>query len=186
MGRLPAARDCVDSTIPVFPIQQIDREARMIHSHLFHLFFEQANALCRECEYPEAQSTLMNFRDITAIRSRTESPVDDDLINDWPFQSSSVEQIMDFVIQHLDQTDLTPTNLVILDDRTNRDNTCLLLSRNELSDDPRDYIQVRSDFESAIVVLRTIEIGCGDADTQLSTEYPGSDGVLRISVRDRT
>ncbi|KEQ91839.1 hypothetical protein AUEXF2481DRAFT_454699 [Aureobasidium subglaciale EXF-2481] len=179
MGRLPAARDCVDSTIPVFPIQQIDRE-------VLNAFFEKANALCREYEYPEAQSTLMTSRDITAIRPRTESPVDDGLINDWPFQGLNVEQIMDFVIQHLDQTDLSPTNLVILDNRTNQDSTCLLLSRNELSDDPLAYIQVRSDFESAIVVLGTIEIGCGGADVQLSTEYPGSDGVLRVSMRDRT
>ena len=148
-------------------------------------FFQEANVACRQCEYEEPQSTLMSSRDVSAIRPRTESPVDDNLLVEWPFEGSSVSQIIDFVIQHLDQTDLSPTNLVILDDLTNQNHTCLLLSRNSLSDDPRDYVQVRSDFESAVVALKTIETGCGDADTQLDTNYPGSDGVLRISVRDR-
>jgi len=48
-----------------------------------------------------------------------------------------------------------------------------------------EYVQVRSDFESAVVVLKTVETGCGDVEGQLSTRYSGSDGVLRISMRDR-
>ncbi|KAH0445800.1 hypothetical protein KCU90_g144, partial [Aureobasidium melanogenum] len=86
---------------------------------------------------------------------------------------------------HLNNTDLSPTNLIILDDVTIQNDTCLLLWKDPLSDDPWSYVQVRSDFESAIVVLKTIETGCGDTDTQLDTKYEGSDGVLRISVRDR-
>lgn len=39
------------------------------------------------------------------------------------------------------------------------------------------------DFESAVVVLKTVETGCGDVEGQLSTRYSGSDGVLRISMR---
>lgn len=124
-------------------------------------------------------------RDISAIKPRTEAPVDDDMLKDWPFEGSSIHQIIDFAMQHLDNADLSPTNVVVLDDITNRDDTCLLLSKDTLSDDPRDYVQVRSDFESAVVVGKTIETGCGDADTQLNTQYPGSDGVLRMSVRDR-
>lgn len=60
----------------------------------------------------------------------------------------------------------------------------MLLSTNQIGDDERDYVRARSDFESAVLVLKTIEIGCGDVDAQLSTEYAGSDGVLRVSVRD--
>lgn len=74
--------------------------------------------------------------------------------------------------------------MVILDQQTNKDSTCLLLSFNELDKDPHNYMQVQVDFESAIVVLKTIEIGLGNANSRLSMEYKGSDGVLRISVRD--
>lgn len=127
----------------------------------------------------------MTSRDVSSIKSRTEAPVDDNLLRTWPFEGCSAEEIIDFAIQHLDNTDLSPTNLVVLDACTNQDNTCLLLSKDSLIDDPQSYIQERSDFESAVVVLKTIETGCGDADSQLDTQYPGSDGVLRISVRDR-
>lgn len=127
----------------------------------------------------------MTSRDVSSIKSRTEAPVDDNLLRTWPFEGCSAEEIIDFAIRHLDNTDLSPTNLVVLDACTNQDNTCLLLSKDPLIDDPQSYIQKRSDFESAVVVLKTIETGCGDADSQLDTQYPGSDGVLRISVRDR-
>ncbi|CAD0087201.1 unnamed protein product [Aureobasidium mustum] len=173
-----SARDCIDSTIPVFPVARLPRQ-------VLDRFFEQANAACRRCGYEDPQSTLMSSEDISSINPRTEAPVNDDLLETWPFEGSSVQQIIDFAIQHLNNTDLSPTNMVILDDITNRDDTCLLLSKDPFSDDPREYMQIRSDFESAIVALKTIETGCGGADTQLDTQYPGSDGVLRISVRDR-
>lgn len=127
----------------------------------------------------------MSSRDISSIRPRTEALVDDDLLEAWPFEGFHVQQTIDFAIQHLNNTDLSPTNMIVLDAITNQDDTCLLLSKDPLSDDTRSYVQVRSDFESAVVVLKTIETGCGDADTQLDTHYPGSDGILRISVRDR-
>lgn len=111
--------------------------------------------------------------------------MNNDLLESWPFEGFSVQQIIDFAIQHLNNTDLSPTNMVILDDITNQDDTCLLLSKDPFSNDPQAYVKVRSDFESAVVCLATIEIGCGDADTQLDTNYEGSDGVSRISVRDK-
>lgn len=127
----------------------------------------------------------MSSRDIHSVTPRTEAPVDDDLLKTWPFEGLSGELIIDFAIQHLNNTDLSPTNMIVLDGITNQDDTCLLLSKDALSDDSQSYVQVRSDFESAVVALRSIETGCGDADSQLDTQYPGSDGVLRISVRDR-
>ncbi|KEQ60398.1 uncharacterized protein M437DRAFT_77470 [Aureobasidium melanogenum CBS 110374] len=173
-----SARDCIDSTIPVFPVARFPRK-------VLDRFFKQANAACRRCEYEEPQSTLMLSRDISLIKSRTEAPVDDGLLGTWPFERFSVQQIIDFAIQHLNNTDLSPTKMLVLDDITYQSNTCVLLSKNTLTDDPQSYIQVCSDFESSLVVLKTIETGCGDADSQLDTQYPGSDGVLRISVRDR-
>jgi hypothetical protein len=46
--------------------------------------------------------------------------------------------------------------MIVLDNRTYEDNTRLLLSRNQ--ENPRDYVQVRSDFEFAIVILKTLRL----------------------------
>jgi len=127
----------------------------------------------------------MHSDDITVLEPRTEPPVEDRFLQQWPFLGFQPSQVVDFALRRLHQTDLSPTNIIILDERSNEDSTCLLLSWNELSDDAHDFVQTRSDFQSAIVTLKTIETGCGDADGQLSTNYPGSDEVLRISVRDR-
>ena len=147
-------------------------------------FFEQSNASCIRHEYDEPQSTFMSSRLVSSTTPRTKSPVNKNLLHDWPFERLNVHRILDFAIQHLDNTEFSPTNVIIMDDRTNQDSTCLLLSRNPLSDDPYDYLQVRSDFGSAVVVLRSIEVGCAGADTQFSTNYSGFDGILRISVRE--
>lgn len=201
MSKFPRSRDCIDSTIPVFPVARISKEVCHFPSThcskhfriLFNgvalnqtldTFFSVANAACRACEYEEAQSTLMHSADIAALESRTEPPVAHRLVQNWPFLQFQLSQVIDFALQHLDQTLLSPTNMIVLDERSNEDSTCLLLSRNELSNDAHSFMQARSDFESAVVTLKTIETGCGGADSQLITDYPGSDGVLRISARD--
>lgn len=203
MPGFPRSRDCIDSTIPVFPVARISKEVSRSHSthyskrsrrlsntvalhQTLDTFFSVADAACRACEYDEAQATLMHSTEITALEPRTEPPVKDHLHQNWPFSGFQPSQVIDFALQHLDQTDLSPTNLIILDERSNEDSTCLLLSQNELSDDAHDFMKVRSDFESAVIALKTIETGCGVADSQLWTGYPGSDGVLRISVQDRS
>ena len=140
---------------------------------------------CIRCEYPKPQATFLTSRDISSIAPRTTTPIPDHLLYVWPFLDYSLDQIFDFAIAELNGSDLSPTNLIILDERTNDDQTCLLLSKNEVNEETMEYVQVRSDFESAVVVLKTVETGCGDAEGQLSTRYSGSDGVFRISVRDR-
>lgn len=131
-------------------------------------------------EYDRPQSTLMSSGLVFSITPRTESLVNRNFLHEWQCEGCDVQQILDFAIQHLDNTEFSPINLIILDNCTNQDNTCLLLSK-----DPYDYVQVRSVFESAVVVLRSIEIGCAGANTQFDTKYSGSDGVMRVSVRDR-
>ena len=128
---------------------------------------------------------FLTTRDTSFIALRITTPIPDHLLYVWPFLDYSLDQIFDFAIAELNGSDLSPTNLIILDERTNDDQTCLLLSKNEVNEETMEYVQVRSDFESAVVVLKTVETGCGDAEGQLSTRYSGSDGVLRISVRDR-
>ena len=127
----------------------------------------------------------MHSDQVSLIQARTSSPVDEQLIRHWPFSGFDLSQVIDFTVHNLDQTYLSPTNIIILDQRSNEDSTCILLSRNPLSDDAHDYIQVRADFdESSVVTLKTIDTGCGGADSQLYTNYPSFDGVLRMSVRD--
>jgi len=126
----------------------------------------------------------MYTTDIAALRPQTQPPVNVALLRHLPFLGWDIDQIISFAHEHLHRTLFSPENIIILDERTNRDMTCLVLSQNQLNDnDPRDYVQVRSDFESSIVSLMTIETGCGGTD-QLDTDYEGSDGILRISARD--
>jgi hypothetical protein len=155
-----------------------------MHHQCLNEFFAQANAACRLCEYEEAQSTLMTSGDVALVEPRTEPPVEGRLLLSWPFLGYSPNQIIDFARRRLHRTYLSPTNIVILDQRSSEDMTCLLLSRNVLSEDARDFVQRRADFESSVVILKTIETGCGGTE-QLDTNYIGYDGVLRISVRDR-
>lgn len=151
-----------------------------------NMFFSITNAACRLYEYDEAQSTLMLPTDITALKRRTESSIEDRALHCCPSLGFQPSQVINFALQHLNQTDLSPPNMVILDAQSNEEFTCLLLSRKELSYDAHDFVQTRSDFESAVVTLNTIETGCGGADSQLSTDYPLSDRALRISARDRS
>lgn len=127
----------------------------------------------------------MHSDQVSLIQARTSSPVDEQLTRHWPFFGFDLSQVIDFTVNNLDQTYLSPTNIIVLDERSNQDSTCILLSRNPLSDDARDYMEVRADFESSVVTLKTIDTGCGGADSQLYTNYPSFDGVLRMSVRDR-
>ena len=157
----------------------------MLFRSCLNSFFSISDAACRKCEYDEPQSTLMHTDDVNLIQARTTSPVDEQCTRHWPFVGFNTSQVIDFAMQHLDRTDLSPANMVVLDERSNEDQTCILLSRNTLSDDGRDYVQVRADFESAVIVLKTIETGCGDGDSQLDMNYAGFDGVLRISVQHR-
>jgi hypothetical protein len=146
-------------------------------------FFSQPNEACRLCEYDEAQATLMHSEDIAVIKPGTEPPVEDRFLQSWPFLGFSPSKVIDFAQQNLHLSDLSPENSIILNERSNLDATCLLLSRNVSGEHAHDFVQTRADFESAVITLRTIEIGCGYADSQLSTDYPGYDGVLRISMQ---
>jgi hypothetical protein len=196
MAEFPSARDFIDSTIPVFLVAQIDREVISLRLRQFliyadmwqiiNAFFNIANDATARHEYVESQGTLMHTEDLSRLQPRTTSPVPETLTQDWPFLGRTPEQIIDFALQHLHQSDFSPTNMIILDKQTNEDRTCLLLSKDDWEeDDPKAYVRVRSDFESAILSLMTIETGCGDTD-RLGVDYKGGDGVLRISAKPRT
>ena len=118
--------------------------------------------------------------DVALIDTRTDSPVTNRVVLNWPFLGYSSDQVIEFARRRFHQTNLSPTNIINSDERSNQDMTRLLLSQDVLSDDLHDFVQTRADFESAVVALKTIETGCGAADGQLDTNYIGYDGVLRI------
>lgn len=136
--------------------------------------------------------TLMHANELEKLQPHTPSPVDDNLLPQWPFLGWTVQDIVHFALERLNGSDFSPANMVILDEQTNQDSTAMLLAydyltkHNELKDSatPDDYLLVRSDFESAIVTLKTIETACGGVE-QIDTNYRGFDGVLRISIRDQ-
>lgn len=127
----------------------------------------------------------MHSKDLSLLRRPTAAPVDDNLLQEWPFVDFTVDQVLEFAREELSQSDISPQNLVILDGRTNEDLTCLAICQIHIPGEHHRYRIVRSDFESAIIPLITIETGCG-GDDQLDTDYEGFDGVFRISVRDRS
>ncbi|THW79908.1 hypothetical protein D6D17_09916, partial [Aureobasidium pullulans] len=109
-------------------------------------------------------------RDVSSIALRT-TPIPDHFLYTWPFLDYTLDQIIDFAIAEFNGSDLSPINLIILDERTNDDQTCLSLLKNEANEEAMEYEQ-------------TVETGCGDVEGQSSTRYSGSDGVVSISVRD--
>ncbi|THW38775.1 hypothetical protein D6D22_06618 [Aureobasidium pullulans] len=170
MAQRVVARDCIDSTIPVFTIARISKLT-------LDAFFKEANAACIRCEYLEPQATFLTSRDISSIAPRTSTPIPDHFLYTWLSLYYTLDQIIDFAIAELNGSDVSPTNI------GHSGRTCLLLSKNEMNEEATEYLQVRLDFASAVVVLKTVETGCGDVGGQLSTRYPGSDGVLSVSLR---
>lgn len=118
-------------------------------------------------------------------KKTTKPPVDEDDLKSNPFNGRSTEEIIQWAQDHLKHSGLSTDNLVLLDERTRQDDTCLLVSERELPDDKSDkWLMVRSDFESSIISLMTKETGVG-GDDHLDTEYDGSDGVLRNRIKNR-
>ncbi|CAD0107163.1 unnamed protein product [Aureobasidium uvarum] len=148
MTYIPYACECIDSSIPVFATALINHE-----------FFEQSDAACQRCGYSSPQATLVTSKEISAITSETVSPVPSHHVQASPFLGYFSLQIIEFTIERLDGTDLSPTNMIILDERTNNDRTCLLLPKDEMRNDTRAYMQVRSDVESSVIALKTVETG---------------------------
>lgn len=118
-------------------------------------------------------------------KKTTKPPVDENDLKSNPFNGRSTEEIIQWAQDHLKHSGLSTDNLVLLDERTRQDDTCLLVSERELPDDKSDkWLMVRSDFESSIISLMTKETGVG-GDDHLDTEYDGSDGVLRNRIKNR-
>ncbi|THV71443.1 hypothetical protein D6D28_04432, partial [Aureobasidium pullulans] len=80
-------------------------------------------------------------RDISSLAPRTITPIPDHFLCIWPFLDYTLDQIIDFAIAELNGSDLSPINLIILDERTNDDQTCLSLLKNEANEEAIEYVQ---------------------------------------------
>ena len=122
----------------------------------------------------------MDSGDVALVNTRTEPPVANRVLLDWPFLGYGSDHVIEFARRRLHQTYLSPTNIIILDERSNQDMTCLLLSQDVLSEDDHDFDVTRAECawsvrgmgsnegcgnedggkEPAVVTLKTIETGC--------------------------
>lgn len=127
--------------------------------------------------------------------SATICPIDEQALEDNPFIGKTSAEIIDWAQNHLPpESGLLNNQVIILDDRTTQDKTCLLLSLKwhyilELAnrktipgpdEAPDAWIAIRSDFESSIVTIMTKAMGVGGDDHFGPLQEEGHDGVLRI------
>ncbi|CZT19462.1 uncharacterized protein RCC_05313 [Ramularia collo-cygni] len=123
--------------------------------------------------------------------SATTCPIDEQALKDNPFLNKTVAQVIDWAQTHLhpERSLLINDQAIILDDRTARDRTCLLVSAKEccrepipgLKEAPDAWIMIRSDFESSIVTIMAKATGVAGDDHFEPLRKEGHDGVvLRI------
>ncbi|CAK4034144.1 Hypothetical predicted protein [Lecanosticta acicola] len=173
-----------EARIPVFCNAQVSAET------LNH-FFQQANEEThRKCfDYPMSFLMVSTRVPEDVDQHCTAPPVDGNGIEHNPFKDMSTEDLIEWAQKNLGRSGLSKDNMVILDDLTAQDETCILVSLKDLPDDELPdgmdkWIIIRSDFESSIISLMTKETGVG-GDDHLDTDYEGSDGVLRNTIKNR-
>ncbi|KAL1793873.1 hypothetical protein ACET3X_007294 [Alternaria dauci] len=125
-------------------------------------------------------AVLVDTQDISQITSYISAPVSED--PSTPFLNWSAQDVIAWAAQHLDRKrdGIAPYELVILDQQTLKDRTCLLVTTKdgELSRNPENpgRIMVRSDFKSSMATLNVKVQFCG-GDGHFETT--ASDGVIR-------
>ncbi|KAG9190069.1 hypothetical protein G6011_08157 [Alternaria panax] len=159
--------------IPVFCTASIPRQ-------MLEEFITLSHGVPEFEEEDEGPAVLIDTQDISRITSYTSVPLSDDLST--PFLDWSAEAIIEWAEQHLNrQRDgIAPYELVILDQQTLKDKTCLLVTTKdgELSRNPGNpaRIMVRSDFKSSLATLNVKVQFCG-GDGHFETT--AADGVIR-------
>lgn len=152
-------------------------------------FFQEANSGTSEHCYEDPQGFLMISTSIPTTElplPGTATPVNSNALDTNPFLDWTPDQILSWAEKNFKDTGLSNRNIVILDERTNDDYTCLLAAPWDFPDDHKDRLLVRSDFESSVVSLMTIEMGCGGDDVvDADGHYRREDGVLRMGVVHR-
>lgn len=145
----------------------------------FNQFLTEANSATQRHEYTTPMSYLMTSTIVSpSIETGTPGPVNEDTLRDIPFTGWTVDSIIDWAQRNLLHTDLSPRSMVVLDQRSTEDATCLLITEvHSAESSDVTWRRQRSDFASSVVSLMTLEMGCG-GDEMLDPDE-GSDGVLR-------
>ena len=94
----------------------------------------------------------------------------------WPCKGSSIDQVQGYLHANFEEPQIADTVIVILDEQTMRDETCLLVSEWESELHAGGRLAVRSDFRSSLLDLVNTSIG-NMSDELFETEEP--DGVIR-------
>ena len=113
----------------------------------------------------------------------TAPPISGDVLDNNPFLGWTASRLIKWAQEHLEGGGLSAHRFVILDKHTAEDDTCLLVAEGDDSSISDNWCLVRSDFETSLVTLETIEMAVG-GNEHLDTDYVGFDGVLRMSVKD--
>lgn len=111
----------------------------------------------------------------------TTAPVTIEAASSKPFLNMTPDGILAWVEMHLalpQDTFLVSDFMVVLDEHTATDGTCLLIAEAETPDGRDKFLFVRSDFASSLVALGVRATAVG-GDEHLD---PGPDGVLRYNA----
>ncbi|KAI1474990.1 hypothetical protein F4774DRAFT_307842 [Daldinia eschscholtzii] len=161
--------DKLQDAIPVFCTASISKE-------MLDEFFVQSLGAW-ELQGADWIGVLVNTLDVGTITKSTRPPVERPA--SYPFQGWGVEDIVKFAHDHINRSrqGIVPDNLVILDERTMEDKTCLLVTPREGSENEGELLTVRADFRSSLVLLNVKVLAVG-GDGHF--EATGPDGVIRL------
>lgn len=124
-------------------------------------------------------AVLIDTYDTGTIAEPTRPPVEQQ--NSFPFKGWSAGDIFKFSREHFDRArqGIVPEHLVILDEQTVKDNTCLLVAPKEGQENKDEMLIVRADFRSSLVLLNLKAMGVGGDGHFENTD---SNGVIRLQT----
>lgn len=122
-------------------------------------------------------AVLVDTLDVEAITKPTRAPVGKPA--SYPFHGWGIEDIVKFSREHLDpvRQGIVSEHLVILDEQTMEDKTCLLVTLKEGREPEGERLTVRADFRSSLVLLNLKSLGVG-GDGHFEVIDP--DGVIKL------
>ncbi|RYP11734.1 hypothetical protein DL765_007630 [Monosporascus sp. GIB2] len=164
-----ANSEALQDAIPVFCTAPISQE-------VLNEFFTRSLA-APELEGADWISVLVNTLDVAALNEPTRAPVGQP--TSYPFRDWSAEDVAKFAQEHFDRArqGIVPGHLVILDEQTMDDKTCLLVTLKEGREAEGELLIVRADFRSSLVLLNVKAMGVG-GDGHFETV--DTDGVIRL------
>ncbi|RYP69807.1 hypothetical protein DL771_005916 [Monosporascus sp. 5C6A] len=161
--------EALQDAIPVFCTATMSQD-------VLNEFFTQSLA-APELEGADWIAVLVDTLDLAALTEPTRAPVGQPA--SYPFRDWSVEDVAKFSQEHFDRArqGIVPGHLVILDEQSMEDKTCLLVTLKEGREAEGEWLIVRADFRSSLVLLNVKVMGIG-GDGHFETV--DADGVIRL------